>query len=236
MRAEKYLRVATSLADDLKKDENVLAVLCYGSLAFERLHQESDIDLLLIVRKLPSGLNIFSQKSLKVKGLKVDLNFKTLKELKREILREAGCWFTTAMVMNSQILYDPNGIASKLGGFAASIPKERRKEVLKDWLCDLESYPLKVKYRLYENDFEAALFLMREFLALAHVLFLLNETFPSSEQDFLKELFKLERKPLRFEEKFRFIYGYENLEKERILEMSKVFSELISELLEMSKS
>ncbi|MFQ5891505.1 MAG: hypothetical protein ACE5HW_01765, partial [Candidatus Methanofastidiosia archaeon] len=160
----------------------------------------------------------------------------TLEELKREILLEAGCWFTTAMVMNSQILHDPLGITSKLRDFVASIPEERRREVLMDWLFDLESYPLKVKSKLCENDFEAALFLMREFLALAHVLFLLNKTFPSSEQDFLKELFRLEKKPIGFEEKFRFIYGYENLERKGILEMNKVFSELVSELLKMSKS
>ena len=57
---EKYLGTAHKIADSLKRDPNIVAVLAYGSLATDTLRRGSDIDLLVIVKEIPENLDIFN--------------------------------------------------------------------------------------------------------------------------------------------------------------------------------
>ncbi|MFH1473576.1 MAG: nucleotidyltransferase domain-containing protein [Candidatus Aenigmatarchaeota archaeon] len=225
---EKYLKIANDATSKLKEDSNLIAVLAYGSLATDRLREGSDIDLLIIVKKIPENLDIFNIRHEKISGIIIDFNYNTEKGLVSEINFEVGCWLASGLVMNALALYDPGKILEKLKNYIISVPKQKKKEAFKTYIEESQLYADKLK-NTPPSNLEKNMFLMREWNSMSHALFILNDTRPSSEDNLFNEILELKKKPRNFERLFKMVYGIETNE-QKTNQMRKSFLELYNDL------
>ncbi len=225
---EKYLKIASKVSDSIKKESNVIAVVSYGSLATDRLHAGSDIDLMVIAKKVPKNLDALGLSRKKVDGIEIDISYKTKEELVNEIDAEVGCWLVSGTIMNAIPLYDPNNVLGELKRRVVSIPKHRKKEAFKAWLEEAMIYMDKVKNTPVDNA-EKSIFLMREWLGMARAMFVLNDARPSSEDSLFNEIMKLGKRPANFIVLFKKVYGLD-VGRKKLEEMRKSFVELYSRL------
>ncbi|MCK4636831.1 MAG: nucleotidyltransferase domain-containing protein [Methanomicrobia archaeon] len=228
---ERYLETANKIVNSLKKDPNTVAVLVYGSLATDTLRKGSDIDLLVIVKKMPENLDIFNQAHEEIDGIMIDFDYATEGGLGSEIDFEVGCWLNSGMVMNAVPLHDPDNVLDKLKNHILSIPKEKKEKAFKTYIGDAQSYISKLKDTDLD-DVERSVWLMREWAALSRALFILNDARPSSEDSLFSDILKLENKPRNFEKLFKTIYGLD-INNQRLEEMRKAFFELYENLREL---
>jgi len=225
---ERYFKIANNITNNLKRDSNVIAVLAYGSLATNRLREGSDIDLLLIVKDIPKGLDIFNLRHEKIDGIIIDFNYNTEKNLISEIDLEVGCWLTSGMIMNALSLYDPDKILERLKKHILTVTKQKKNEAFKTYIDESQLYISKLKNTPLSN-LERNIFLMREWVGMSRALFILNDTRPSSEDNLFNEILELKKKPVNFERLFKIIYGID-VKEQKLKIMRKAFFELYGNL------
>lgn len=132
-----YLQRKTSLkvkakliAEEISHNEQVVAVILFGSLAKEQATEESDIDLLVVTEvDLENQLNELIYNLMFKYDVPVETVFTTYEDL--IINLQAKTAFSFGLLEGYQILYDRGGVESLL-----SI---KRKEMKENWIYDEEA-------------------------------------------------------------------------------------------------
>jgi predicted nucleotidyltransferase len=121
---------AKLIAEEISQDEQVIAIILFGSVAKEQATEESDIDL-LIVTDLPmeDKLNNIVYKLMFKHDVPVEAVFLTYDDL--IINLQAKTAFTFGLLEGYQILYDRGGVENML--------TIRKKEIQENWIYDEEA-------------------------------------------------------------------------------------------------
>jgi predicted nucleotidyltransferase len=213
---EKYLALAEKMVGRLKEDPNVLAVLVYGSVATKTVSEGSDIDLLLLVKEIPEGVDVFGIKRTSVDGVPVDLAFKTVEHVSHQIEYEAGSWYASSVMLNSLILHDPEGVAESLRNKVRDTLDEHREFIFNCLMEDARTYPDKIAQSIELGDYRGAAYLTRlVFDSLVQIMFLANRTRPSSEKGMVRDFFALGSLPGGLLEAFDLIGGFDETNEEK---------------------
>jgi predicted nucleotidyltransferase len=213
---EKYLALAEKMVGRLKEDPNVLAVLVYGSVATKTVSEGSDIDLLLLVKEIPEGVDVFGIKRTSVDGVPVDLAFKTVEHVSHQIEYEAGSWYASSVMLNSLILHDPEGVAESLRNKVRDTLDEHREFIFNCLMEDARTYPDKIAQSIELGDYRGAAYLTRlVFDSLVQIMFLANRTRPSSEKGMVRDFFALGSLPGGLLEAYDLIGGFDETNEEK---------------------
>lgn len=216
------------MVERLKDDSNVLAVLVYGSVATKTVSEGSDIDLLLLVKEIPEGVDMFGIKRTSIGGVPVDFAFRTVEEVSHQIDYEAGSWYASSVMLNSSILYDPEGVAEALRNKIRETGEEHREFIFKCLMEDARTYPDKIVQSIEFGDYRGAAYLARlVFDSLVQVTFMANRTRPSSEKGMVRDFFALDSLPDGMLGACDFIGGFGEIDEKKAREMLDVLVETI---------
>ncbi len=222
------MALAERMVERLKDDSNVLAVLVYGSVATKTVSKESDIDLLLLVKEIPEGVDMFGVQRTSIDGVPVDLAFRTVEQVSHQIDYEAGSWYTSSVMLNSSILYDPEGVAEALRNKVRETGEEHREFIFKCLMEDARTYPDKIVQSIELGDYRGAAYLTRlVFDNLVQIMFMVNRTRPSSEKGMVRDFLALDRLPDGLLGSYDFIGGYGEIDEKKAKEMLGVLVETI---------
>jgi predicted nucleotidyltransferase len=225
---KEYRALAKEMVQKLKKDPNIIAVLVYGSVATHTLSEGSDIDLLLIVKDIPEDVDMFGVKRTSIDGVPVDLAHRIREQIESQIDYEAGSWYSSSIMLNSEILYDPKGVAADLRKRILDMPAERKEFIYNCLMEDARTYVGKVHQCVELGDLRGAVYLMRLVCEnLVQVLFIANETRPSSEKGMIRDFLTLKRLPKNFVESYDLIQGFDRFDEQRTSQMIESFEELL---------
>lgn len=121
---------AKMIVDEIRSNEQIVAVVLFGSVAKGRFSDESDIDLLVVTEvEMEGSLNETIYNLMFKYDVPVEAVFLTYEDLMINLqLRTA---FSFGLLEGYQVLYDRGGVETLL-----SI---KRKEMLKDWVYDEEA-------------------------------------------------------------------------------------------------
>ncbi|UCD92751.1 MAG: nucleotidyltransferase domain-containing protein [Methanobacteriota archaeon] len=228
---DEYKTLASRMVEGLKEDPNIRAVLVYGSVAMGTVSEGSDIDLLLIVEDIPEDVDIFGVKRTSIEGVPVDLAYKTNEYVEFQIDYEAGCWYASSIMLNSEILYDPDGIAESFRKKILEMPDERKQFVLDCLMEDARTYDYKIRQCIELGDLRGAVYLMRLVCeSFVQMMFILNNTRPSSEKGMIRDFLALESVPEGFLALYDFLEGFDEIDDERVSAMVDAHRGLIREV------
>lgn len=225
---EEYMGLANRTVERLKDDPNILAILVYGSIATKTVSEESDIDLLLLVNEIPKDVDIFGIKRTSIDNVPVDLAHKTVEQVERQIDFEAGSWYSSSIMLNSEILHDPKGIANGLREKILQMPGGKRDFIFDCLMEDARTYPGKIRQCIKMGDLRGAVYLMRLVCdSLIQALFIANRTRPSSEKGMIRDFIALKDLPGGFVKSYDQIEGFVSIDKESVSGMLKSLEDLI---------
>lgn len=225
---KEYRDLARVMVEKLRKDPNILAVLVYGSVATHTLSEGSDIDLLLVVKDIPKDVDMFGVKRTSIDGVPVDLAHRTREQVESQIDYEAGSWYSSSIMLNSEILYDPRGVAADLRKRILDMPAERKEFIYNCLMEDARTYVGKIHQCVELGDLRGAVYLMRLVCeSLVQVLFIANETRPSSEKGMIRDFLALKTRPESFVESHDLIQGFDRIDERRTPQMIESFEELL---------
>ncbi len=211
-----YISLAERIAEGLRTDSNVLAIMVYGSVATRTATEKSDIDLLLLVEEMPDDVDMFGVRRTSIDGVTVDLAYKTVEQVSHQIDYEAGSWYSSSVMLNSIVLYDSKGMAEALRNRVLEMPDERREFIYDCLIEDAKTYPDKIRQCIEMGDFRGATYLTRlAFDNLVQVMFMINRTRPASEKGMVRDFLALEDLPEGFQETYDLIGGFEIIGRER---------------------
>lgn len=222
------MALAEKMVERLKDDPNVLAVLVYGSVATKTVSEESDIDLLLLVKEIPEGVDMFGIKRTSIDRVPVDLAFKTVEQVSHQIEYEAGSWYASSVMLNSLILYDPDGVAEAFRAKILDTRDEHREFIFNCLLEDARTYPDKINQCIELGDHRGAAYLSRlVFDSLVQIMFMANRTRPSSEKGMVRDFLALKSLPEGLLEAYDSIGGFDSIDKEKA---SAIFDALLDSI------
>lgn len=225
---EEYMALAQKMAESLESDPNILAIMVYGSVATQMVSEGSDVDLLLLVKEMPDDLDMFGIKRTSIEGVPVDLAYKTLDQVLHQIDYEAGSWYSSSVMLNSVILYDPMGEAEGLRKRIRDVPDDRRDFIYKCLMEDARTYPDKIRQNINLRDYRGATYLMRlVFDSLVQVMFMANRTRPASEKGMMRDFFDLNSLPEGLLEACDIVGGFDRIDEERARVMLRTLEESI---------
>jgi predicted nucleotidyltransferase len=232
-----YEALAAEIVEELKKDPNVLAILVYGSVAMRTVSKGSDIDLLLIVKGMPEEVDIFGVRRTSKDGVPVDLMYKTVERVKSQIDYEAGSWYASSIILNSEILYDPEGIAENLRKRILEMPEERKHFVYDCLMEDARTYESKIRQCMEVGDLRGAVYLMRLVCdSFVQMMFIVNNTRPSSEKGMTRDFLALGHLPEGLLAMYDSVEGFDLVDNEKASVMFDAFHDLFKEVERYRKS
>jgi len=121
---------ARLIAEEISHNEQVVAVILFGSLAKEQATEESDVDLLVVTEvEMEDQLNNLVYNLMFKHDVPVEAVFLTYDDL--TINLQAKTTFSFGLLEGYQILYDRGGVKNML-----SIKK---KEIQQNWIYDEEA-------------------------------------------------------------------------------------------------
>ncbi len=230
------MALAEKMVDKLKTDPNVLAIMVYGSVATRTVTVESDIDLLLLVKEIPDNVDIFGIRRTSIEDIPVDLAYKTVEQVLNQIDYEAGSWYSSSVMINSVILYDPEGQAETLRRRILEMSDDQREFIYDCLMEDAKTYPDKIRQSIELRDHRGAAYLTRLALdSLVQVMFMANRTRPASEKGMVRDFFALDDVPHGFREDYDFMEGFDSIDEERASAMLEAFNNSIKKTEEFWK-
>jgi len=232
-----YEALAAEIVEELKKDPNVLAILVYGSVAMRTVSKGSDIDLLLIVKVMPEEVDIFGVRRTSKDGVPVDLVYKTVERVESQIDYEAGSWYASSIILNSEILYDPEGIAESFRKRILEMSEERRHFVYDCLMEDARTYENKICQCMELGDLRGAVYLMRLVCdSFVQMTFIVKNVRPSSEKGMIRDFLALGHLPKGLKALYDSVEGFDLIDKERVSMMFDSFQDLFQEVERYRKS
>ncbi|MBS7644586.1 MAG: nucleotidyltransferase domain-containing protein [Candidatus Bathyarchaeia archaeon] len=135
IRDKRYLNDLDEYLKKLLGNGNIVAILLYGSLSrgLAKPYPESDIDLLIIAKKLPGEILERKIQASKLKGIPmaVDDIWLTVKELMEGV--EGGWGLILDALADGIPIYDPEGILKA----AKEAVEKRYRRIGKVWVLNL---------------------------------------------------------------------------------------------------
>jgi len=209
--AEKFLRVAEQVVEELQANEDVIGCAVLGSTARGDVHPKSDIDLLALVK----GSGVYEWERRIVQNIVVNIALRSPDVLERMAQDHPH---TIWGLKESRILYDPQGILRSLKD-EVKMTRAAEEEFLGDLLDEARSLIGKAERALDEHDLESSLlWLRRGAMELAELLFYEERGRKINLIRFWQEIQDLSSSP-GFKELFARIQGFEAVEEAWLAEM-----------------
>jgi len=101
---KKHKQIVSELVDYYKKQENVVGIYLFGSVAIGKAKSASDIDIEIIFNKRRKGYELINKK---IKGISVDLSLYSLSKFREDVAEKKYLFYPA---LKNKILYDPKGI------------------------------------------------------------------------------------------------------------------------------
>lgn len=202
-------RIAEQVANELKKDKATLAIILKGSCASGKVWEESDVDLVRIVKG--KSRDVYWKW---IEGVRVEIGDISIKEWTRmqkkpsfEVLEAR----LHAITHDTKILYDPKRIVNKKYP-VKYYPIELKLYLILSQLSDARYY-IKGARKSSAMDFPIACnnLLKKSIECLASALFALNEV-PREPRFWPDQFGKLKRVPSGFEQIYKNVMMQQSLE------------------------
>lgn len=209
--AEKFIRIAEQVVEELQADEDVIGCAVLGSTARGDVHPKSDIDLLVLAK----GTGVYGWERRIVQNIVVNIALRSPDVLDKMAKDHPH---TIWGLQESKILYDPQGILRSLKS-EAKMTRAAEEEFLGDLLDEARSLIGKAERALEEHDLESSLlWLRRGAMELAELLFYKERGRRINLVHFWWEIQGLSSPP-GFKELFAKVQGFEAVEETRLAEM-----------------
>lgn len=209
--AERYLRIAIEIAEELRRDENVIGCAVTGSVARGDVHSKSDIDLLVLVK----GNGIYEWERRTLQDVVVNIAWRSSDVLERMAMDHPD---TIWALKDAQVLYDPQGTLHSLK-HKATITGTVEEEFLGDLLDEARSFMGKAGRALAENDRESSLLCLRQAaIKIAERMFYEQRGRRTNPMRFWQELRALSL-PNGFKDLFIEIQGFQSIDVDLLFKM-----------------
>lgn len=166
--AARYEAAVRSLTEKLEKDRNVLAVVLFGSLAYDTVWEKSDIDLMVVVDENAKSDAL----TLLEDGIVVHASVTPRSEFRRRMLGSVQGSFADSMLVRSRLLFTRDASLQALWDERPSTigERDRRVQLLR---AGIGCLPVRVKAEKWlrvkrDNDY-ATLYLLFTAEALARI-------------------------------------------------------------------
>ena len=198
----------------IKSRQDIVAVYILGSVARGNIHENSDIDLCVIVNRGEKAWREIIQEM----SCNVDIAYAPLRLWIERLQREMGSMWeiNVSSILDSIILYDPTGLIRKIKRELSVYPEEKRIENILHQFNVMGWYENAVRYHYLKGnyDYEAIFSKFFAFEALK-LLFPLNRTYLKGEKYLFEQVKELKAPPGYVEECFYLLwFKSHNIEKE----------------------
>lgn len=110
---EKFIqKICNNIVKQYKQDKNVLGIMLFGSATQNKFDQYSDVDIYILLNKKGK----FSRNNFMKDGVRVDIIFNTVKEVRNYLKEDRGSVrrITSHMLTHGKILFQHEGVLNKI--------------------------------------------------------------------------------------------------------------------------
>jgi len=216
--AEKYLRIAKEIAEELRANKDVIGIAAIGSTARGDVHPLSDIDLLMLVKRA----GIFQWERNIVRNIVVNVATRSTDVLDRMVRENPDTIFG---LKEALVLYDQKDVFRSLKK-NTTMTEFARKELVADLLDETRSFIGKAERALAEERLDSCILCLRQSAIKLAELMLFECTENRVNPMNLWEEIEAASLPFDFKELFADIQGFRVVQKRwlvRVLEELKAF-------------
>lgn len=184
----------------LQKTSDVVAVYVVGSVARGNIHEQSDVDMAVLVEHGDKP----KRENLKELGCSVDIVYAPYHLLREKLHRGVGSeWEIDASnIVDSLVLYDPNGVIQKIKSELKVYPEEKRRMNILQIYDKMGWFSEAVWYHYLRKTYDVESFFSKFFAIQAlKILFPLNRVYLKGDKYIFEQVEELQEKPRNFLEK-----------------------------------
>jgi len=184
----------------LQKRSDVVAVFVVGSVARGNIHEQSDVDMSVLIEH---GDNP-ERENFKELGCNVDIVYAPLHLLKERLDYGVGSeWEIDASnIVDSLVLYDPNGLIQKTKRELEVYPEEKRRKNILHIYDKMGWFNNSVWYHYLKKNYDVESVFSKFFAMQAlKILFPLNRVYLKGDKYIFEQVEELQEKPPKYLQK-----------------------------------
>ena len=220
---EKFIqKVCNDIVEQYKQDKNVLGILLFGSAARNKFDKYSDIDIYILLNKK----NKFSRQNFVSNGVKVDIIFNTIKEVKNYLKEERNNVRrnTSHMLAHSEILFQRRNNLEKIQRTAKTnlrLKTKYKKDEILMHKYSIDDFWGEVQRDFINNDYVS--FELNSHFLIKNII----ELFLKTKGDFLRQSSEtmdiINKKDKKLGDYIKKFYKIKNL-KNKLIILSKIIN------------
>ena len=184
----------------LQERSDVVAVFVVGSVARGNIHEQSDVDMAVLIEHGDHP----KRENFKELGCNVDIVYAPLHLWKERLYHGMGStWEIDASnIVDSLVLYDPNGLIQKTKRELEVYPEEKRRENILQVYHEMGWFGEAVRYNYLKKNYDDESIFSKFFAMQAlKILFPLNRVYLKSEKQIFEQVEDLQEKPPNYLQK-----------------------------------
>jgi len=184
----------------LGKRSDVIAVYIIGSVARGKIHEKSDVDMMVVAEQ---GDDFREERSEEL-GCNVDIVYSPLILWKEEIYHSWGSdWeVEVSSLVDSLVLYDPRGLVQKAKKDFEVYPEENRSRGIRNIHQKMRGFSESVWYHWLNRNYDVeSVFSKLYAMEALRILFPLNRVYLKGDKHVFHQVEELSEKPLGYLEK-----------------------------------